>query len=276
MNHLDNFISVKPALEFQQFIDSYYFHSCDNEESVLNFTYYPHIKHAVTIYLGSLSLTQGNRTVVHSQQSTNSVLYSTVRDFPQQVEIKGRFRKIGIVFKPYGLNHFITKSLHDFHHQVVSVFEEWNPEFIGVAEKIWETHEINERAALLDRFLAGKQNNSTNVVFDKIISEILRSDTNESIQRISIRYNLNRKALYRMFIKELQCSPSKFIKVLRFRKSLEAYLKAEKANLTAIAVAHFYDQSDFIRNVKKITSQTPSKLTREISDLDNTIFWKID
>ncbi len=36
MNSLDNFISVKPALELHQFIDSYYFHSCDHEESVLN------------------------------------------------------------------------------------------------------------------------------------------------------------------------------------------------------------------------------------------------
>lgn len=74
------------------------------------------VKHAVTIYLGLLFLSQDNKSPVSSQQSTNSILYSTVRDFSQQIKIRVKFRKIGVVFKPYGLNHFLTKSVNEFHH----------------------------------------------------------------------------------------------------------------------------------------------------------------
>lgn len=276
MLKLENFTSVKPAWELRQYIDSYYFHRCDNPESILNYTYYPHVNHAVTIYLGSVAVTQQNRTVVKPEQSANSVLYSTVRDCPQHVEIHGSFRKIGIVFKPYGLNHFINRPIREFQSQVISDFTEWNPEFLVTASKIWETTVIGDRVAILDGFMTGKKTDCANDLFSNIIGKIVQSESMSSIEDTAKYFGLNRKALYRMFFNEIQCSPSKFLKILRFRKSLESFLKAEETNLTESALAHFYDQSDFIRNVKQITAQTPRKLTKEISDLDNAIFWKID
>jgi len=63
---------------------------------------------------------------------------------------------------------------------------------------------------------------------------------------------------------------------LRFRKSLEKYLQTDHINLTEAAAAQFYDQSDFIKNVRQITALTPKKLTKEISDLKHSIFWKIE
>lgn len=276
MLKLENFMSVKPAWELRQYIDSYYFHSCDNQENILNYTYYPHVKHAVTIYICSVAVTQHNRTVVKPQQSANSVLYSTVRDRPQHVEIHGSFRKIGIVFKPYGLNRFINRPIREFQGQVISEFTEWNPGFLETASKIWETEVIGDRIALLDSFMMCKKTDCASDLFSSIIEKIVQSESMLSIEDTAKNFGLNRKALYRMFLKEIQCSPSKFLKILRFRKSLESFLKAEENNLTETALAHFYDQSDFIRNVKQITAQTPRKLTKEISDLDNAIFWKID
>lgn len=276
MLKLENFTSVKPALELRKFIDSYYFHSCDNPESILNYTYYPHVKHAVTIYLGSVAVSHQNRTVVKPNESANSVLYSTVRDCPQHVEINGSFRKIGIVFKPYGLNHFISRPIQEFHSQVISEFTEWNPDFMVTASKVWETELIGERIALLDSFMTGIKTNFANSQFSNIIEKIVQSENMYSIEDTAKFFGFNRKTFYRLFLKELQCSPSKFLKILRFRKSLESYITEEKTNLSSIALAHFYDQSDFIRNVKQITAQTPSKLSKDLSNLENTIFWKID
>ena len=102
------------------------------------------------------------------------------------------------------------------------------------------------------------------------------SDSIDLIPEIADKYGMNRKALYRLFIRELDCSPKKFIKILRFRRSLESYLQSNQIKLTEAAVSQFYDQSDFIKNVRKITTMTPKTLTRKISDLENTIFWKID
>ncbi len=276
MIKLDNFISVRPTLELQKYIDSYYFHSCDNPNSNIKFTYYPNIKHAVTIYRDSVAKTQGNLTIINPQKLKNSVLYSTVRKRPHNVEIKGKFKKIGIVFKPYGLNHFIKKNIKEFNNDVISVFEEWNSTIQNITEEIWKTDDIKSKISLLESFLKNHITNNTNERFSIFIDEITKSKNIESTQDLSKKYYPNRKALYRIFIRELNCNPSTFLKILRFRKSLESYLKTTKINLTEVAVTQFYDQSDFIKNVKQITHTTPKKLTKQVSNLENSIFWKIE
>ena len=275
MIKLDNFITVKPNFELQKYVDSYYFHSCDDIRSDLNYTYYPHIKHAVTVYKDSIAQTNGNLTIVKPLKSSFSVLYSTVIEGPHKVVIKGNFKKIGIVFKPYGLNHFINKSINDFHNQTISNFKEWNPQFQKVVEKIWETNDLRTRTVLLNSFLNSQKINRTDEVFSTLIDEIINMERVESIQNLSERFHLSRKTLYRMFNSELNYSPSKFLKILRFRKSLETYLETDKMNLTEVAVAQFYDQSDFIKNVRQIATTTPRRFKKEVSDLENTIFWKI-
>jgi AraC-like DNA-binding protein len=275
MSKLDNFISVKPPREFQHQIDSVYFHSCDHTDSKLSFTYYPHIKHAVTIYLGSTAQTTANKTIIKPQNNSFPALYSTVRDHLHQVEIHGSFKKIRIIFKPYGLNHFINRPIQDFHHSIISVFREWDSDFQQLAVEIWKTEDVDSRLALLEVFLRSQKSENINHKFSGIIDELTKSENTESVEHVSNRHGLNRKALYRLFIKELDCSPSKFMKILRFRRSLEAYLQSADIKLTEAAVAQFYDQSDFIKNVKQITSMTPRRLTQDISVLKNTIFWKI-
>jgi AraC-like DNA-binding protein len=276
MNKLDNFISAKPTLELQKYIDSYYFHSCDNSKSNIKFTYYPNIKHAITIYKDSVAKTQGDLTIINPKKLNNSVLYSTVRKNPHNVEIKGKFKKIGIVFKPYGVNHFIKKDIKEFNNGVISVFEEWNCKIQNITEEIWETDDIKSRITIMDSFLKIQMTNNINEQFSVFINEITKSKNIESIQDIVKKYYPNRKARYRIFRRELNCSPSTYLKILRFRKSLESSLSTNKINLTQVALAQFYDQSDFIKNVKQITHTTPKRLTKQVSDLDNSIFWKIE
>jgi len=276
MTRLDDFISVKPTSALEEYIDSYYFHSCDNPKSDLVYTYYPHVKHAITIYTGSTVRTVRNETFVKPQTSKFTVLYSTVREQPHRVEIKGAFKKVGIVFKSHGINRFIQRPLKEFHHQTISSFEEWSPAFQHVTAQIWQTQDINERIALIEAFLNSQKVNNFNEHFHEMITDIVKSENVESVQSLSQQYGLNRKTLYRTFSRELNCNPSKFLKILRFRKSLEKYLQTDHINLTEAAAAQFYDQSDFIKNVRQITALTPKKLTKEISDLKHSIFWKIE
>lgn len=275
MRKLDNFISVKPCHQLQKYIDSYYFHSSDDPCGDIKFTYYPHIKHAVTIYDGSVAETQGNLTIVNPHKTKNSVLYSTVRERPQNVEIKGAFKKIGIVFKPYGINRFVHKNLKEFNNDVISCFEEWHPEVLDISQEIWNTEEIAGKVSILETFIKNQETKNVDEHFSNFIEEISESKNIETVQEITGKYYANRKALYRVFKRELNCTPSSFFKILRFRKSLERYLKTNEINLTEVAMAQFYDQSDFIKNVKQVTDTTPKKLSKQLSDLENAIFWKI-
>lgn len=270
------FTSVKPAKALQGYIDSYYFHTSDTINGQVRFTYYPHIKHAVTIYKNSLAQIEGNSTVVNPSKVKGSVLYSTLRERPHQVELNGPFQKIGIVFKPYGINRFVDKPISLFNHSEISAFNEWNPALDTLKDEIWNTPTIIEKTQLLDTFLKDLLKPETNEHFRQCIEEVVQAEETIATKAIFKNYYPNRKALYRVFKQELNCSPRTFLKTLKFRKSLEQYLEANSISLTQAAVAHFYDQSDFIKNVKQITHTTPKELTRQVSDLDNAIFWNLE
>ncbi|MDR5591118.1 AraC family transcriptional regulator [Christiangramia sp. SM2212] len=275
MRKLENFISVKPHFKLQKYVDSYYFHMNTDPKNKSKFTYYPNIKHAVTIYQDSIGKTDNNKTIVRPKNGVFSAHYSTVKTEPHQVEIQGEFRKIGIIFQPYGLNHFIQRNIKDFHFQTISNFCEWDSSFQELSKKIWRMKNIDSRVTLLDSFLIEKKTQNPNEEFQEMIDWIIYSEDIYSLQDIAQKYNLNRKKIYRLFLKELNCTPTVFFKILRFRRSLDNYLKNQSSNLTEASIAQFYDQSNFIKTVKQITSVTPKKLTKELSDLDNSIFWKI-
>ena len=271
-----HFIAVKPAVALQPYIDSYYFHSSADAAGQIKFTYYPHIKHAVTLYKNSIVETQGALTVVKPTTAKPSVLYSTVRERPHQVELNGMFDKIGIVFKPYGLNRFVDRPMREINRSEIADFKEWEPELQSLIPEIWETDEVLTKTTLLDTFLSSQLKPETNQHFRSCIEEVVQAATTEATKSILKRYYPNRKALYRVFKRELNSSPRLFLKTLKFRKSLEQYLLVHKINLTQAAVAHFYDQSDFIKNVKQITHTTPKELTRQVADLDHAIFWNLE
>ncbi len=242
----------------------------------MRFTYYPHIKHAVTIYKNSLAKTEGDRTVVHPDKAKGSVLYSTLRKRPHQVELNGPFQKTGIIFKPYGISRFVEKPVSLFNHSEISAFNEWNPALDTLRDEIWNAPTFVEKTQLLDAFLKNQLKSETNEHFRQCLEEVLQVEQSIATKAILKIYYPNRKALYRVFKQELNCSPRTFLKTLKFRKSLERYLEANSISLTQAAVAHFYDQSDFIKNVKQITHSTPIKFTRQVSDLDNAIFWNLE
>ncbi|MEE3226511.1 MAG: helix-turn-helix domain-containing protein, partial [Bacteroidota bacterium] len=254
----------------------YYFHSSEAINGQVRFTYYPHIKHAVTLYKNSLAKTEGNRTVVHPDKAKGSVLYSTLRERPHQVELNGPFQKIGIVFKPYGLNRFVNKPLYEFNFSEISVFNEWDAALDTLRDEIWNAPTILEKTQLLDTFLKDQLKSETNEHFRQCLEEVLQAEQAIATKAILKNYYPNRKALYRVFKQELNCSPRTFLKTLKFRKSLEQYLKANSITLTEAAVAHFYDQSDFTKNLKQIAHTTPKELTRQVSDLDHAIFWNLE
>ena len=271
-----HFISVKPVKALQGYIDSYYFHTSEAVNGQVRFTYYPHIKHAVTIYKNSLAKSEGDITVVNPYKGKGSVLYSTLRKRPHHVELNGPFQKIGIVFKPYGINRFVDKPVSLFNHSEISVFNEWNPVLDTLRDEIWNAHTIAEKTKLLDAFLKEQLKPETNEHFRQCIEDVVQAEEAIASKAILKNYYPNRKALYRVFKQELNCSPRTFLKTLKFRKSLEQYLEANSISLTQAAVAHFYDQSDFIKNVKQITHATPKEFTRQVSDLDNAIFWNLE
>lgn len=273
----ENFTSVEPMhSRLKKHIAYYYFHSNNVSSETVDFTYYPHINHAVTAYIGSSVAIDQKKTFVFPEEDKFTALYSRLQFHPHQVNIEGDFKKIGIVFKPYGINHFVSKPLKEISPNVISIFAEWNPEFSEVTRKIWNGDSVDNKISLLEDFLMKQFTNNGDPALQQIIDKITEEEELSTVSQVSEEFQMNRKRLYRLFVRELGCSPTNYFKIIRFRKSLETYLRSNKESSTQAALAHFYDQADFIRNVKAKTNDTPKRLSKNISRLNEKTYWKFD
>src|SRR5690606_36630052 len=108
--------TVKPQNDrLKKLIAYYYFHISDNDKHSESFYFDPNYLHALTIYKGNE--VEINVTIKTSKisPSTDNIkltfLYTVNQKDKYHVHIKRAFYKIGIVFYPLGINHFISQPL---------------------------------------------------------------------------------------------------------------------------------------------------------------------
>ena len=92
-----NYIAFLPqAKALQEHITHYYFHSRASKGLPLEFSYYPHINHAITAYCGSITQSTATQTLVKAKENSFTALYSRLQEQAHHVQIHGTFYKLGI------------------------------------------------------------------------------------------------------------------------------------------------------------------------------------
>ena len=187
------------------------------------------------------------------------------------------FQKIGIVFNPLGINHFIHKPLSEI------LFEEISPEIIyfndsmtGVCVGVFEKKDFDKKARLLEEYFETILVQFKEPIVLKAVQLILDAEDTIQVDQLSDEVGVSRKTLLRLFNKHLNCSVKTYIDIVRFRKALDTYQQSnEKPLLTTLAQdVGYYDQSDFIKNFRKISGLSPKLLFKNIQKIgsENT-FW---
>src|SRR5690625_5977188 len=95
-----NIITSKhQSMKLKKFINYYYFHHSDEADYQRSFIFYPHYKHALTVYKNSKTTIGKNSSVVNpSFGGKMSVLYYINKSKNFIVNIKRHFKNISIIF----------------------------------------------------------------------------------------------------------------------------------------------------------------------------------
>lgn len=274
----EHFYTFKPVDSVvAQFVDYYYVHRCEAVDFRRQYRFYPHLKHAISIYKGAcIEAGLHSSRISACENAGYSAIYTQVMTTPFEVEMSGPIEKIAIVFKPLGLLHFLPTTLESICKLTVNPFNPYGRQFDELMKAIFE--EGCNKQELLDSFFANHIFDFEEKVVLDVASKLMDIENSQPTQEIALQFGLNRKSLLRKFKKYLCCTPEDFRKVARFRHSLTMKLKGENANsLTNIALAsNYYDQSDLIRNYKKITGENPSGFLKTGTLLgDEDTFWTL-
>lgn len=275
----DTFITIPTENEqLKPYISFFYFHSCEDEQFKKAFTYFPNFKHAITVYQNSKSVRLShNRSKVVADNKMN-VLFSMNYSDAIKVELNGKFSKIGIVFHPLGLNHFIKDDLNKIYDAENKIFNYYGFEFENILSKVFSSEKTEEKRQLLEDFFISKLQPISFPLLKPAIELLFEHQANYKVEEIATTLKTNRKQLFRLFQKHLGCSPETYRKMLRFRNAFNQLQIEKNKTLTEISLFnHYYDQADFNRQFKAITHEQPKKLMPKITHVGNEdTYWKFE
>jgi len=272
------FTSIKPGNKLlAEHIQYYYFQQTRSKGKTYKVMYYPHYVTALNFYKNAdVEWDETGRTIQETNEEKITCLFTCNAKISRTVSMIGQHDKIGIIFNPLGINHFIHTHLHKLSKEVISPFDYFGDSFIRLAGELYDEPDLNKKRALLDSYFLSRYAGFQDVVFKKLIHTIVEANSNLVVDEIAEKLNINRKTLLRTFKKHLCCTPREFKSLLKFRKALHQYQDDQiKPKLTHLAYDNqYYDQSDFIKHCKGLVGLAPKQLFAKLKELgDHGTYW---
>lgn len=126
--------------------------------------------------------------------------------------------------------------------------------------EILDLKSTDERIEYLKKYLLQKTNNKTKTQFLEIVEELYKNPKQQSVIDIAERMGYNQRHLYRLFKVNFGVSPKVLLNILRLHLCLTLILEENMNLLDITNLCGFYDQSHFIREIKKYTGISPLKI----------------
>ncbi|MDQ7917153.1 helix-turn-helix domain-containing protein [Mesonia sp. MT50] len=264
----DQFLTCQPAPALAPYIAYYYVHQSFSSHFHKTFTYYPHFKHALTAYQQSSHCLLDEVTAkVLPDVDASPIVYSKLQTRIGTVHLHGVFQKVGIVFQPLGIHHFIHGNYTDLFPNHVNYVSCFGRNFEKVLDLVFTAEEIEEKSTLLNSYFLERQTEFPEVRLKKALQRIIESEGMIAVQDLAEELEVSRKTLLRLFQKHLDCSVEGYKKLIKFRLALKKIQEQKDVNLTQISSENYFDQSDFIKQFKKLTQLPPKKFLAAVTKM---------
>jgi len=150
----EDFFSIKPKSKLlDTLIDHYYFQDVSNEGGKFSVVYYPNYKTALNYYKNA-AVTWDNvgRIITQIEKKSDGCIFTQNTKTSRYVTIQGSVGKIGIVFKPLGINHFIPFNLIQITEASITSFDYFGNSLTKLLEYIYPLKSTEEKRDYLDKF----------------------------------------------------------------------------------------------------------------------------
>lgn len=276
---MDTFKTIVPKdKDLLKCIAYYYFHESKDEHFSKDIVYHPHYLAALNVYSKvKIQWDENGKTYLPIDSDTKEVILTVNNKTSQEVRLRGAFNKIGVVFHPLGINHFIKSPLNQLvENNSTSSFDYFGDDFLNTSRLVFNEPSLTDQGNLLDSFFKNHLRQFEDERVTKAIDLIFNSSRMPKVQELADSLLISRKTLLRLFKMHLCCSVEEFKSVVKFRKALFFYKEAiDKPELSHVAYDNeYYDQSDFINHFKSITGINPSKFFSTIKNIsDKGTYW---
>lgn len=127
-------------------------------------------------------------------------------------------------------------------------------------DEIFVSTDTRERLRILKNYLLRKIQGSSDTVFLKLADQLYKSPIEQSVTIISDEFHYNKRQLYRIFKTNYGISPKVMLNILRLHLCLTLVLTQSISFAEVACLCGFYDQSHFIKEIKRYTGFSPLQL----------------
>lgn len=215
--------------ELKEYISYYYLHFSTDPFNIERITYYPNVFNALTIYKDSILDFHHNFSIANpTNRDTYHMYYGGIQKMYRIAEMKGAFTKLGIVFNPLGINHFmnvpLTSALSKKENLMFNFFDR---SMGSTLEQVFSTKNLSIQAKLLDDYFLSQLINFEENSLKKAIFAIHKSNHKYKVADLAEAVCTTQKTLSRKFKTHLNCTIKEYIEIDQFRKSFNNYLNTE-------------------------------------------------
>lgn len=197
---------------------------------------------------------------------------------PHRVHVTTAFSEICINFTPLGYYHFFDIPLAEVAGQNDILYAAFGQSSIHFFEQVFERTDEYEQLTLLETFFLQRLTPAPLPDLVRVIALIHHTPRNIfSVSELYGQADLHAKKLYRLFKTYLGISPKEYLQMHRFRSALKLMENAPTYSLTQIAYqAGYYDQSHFIKEIRRFTGKCPRHLVNDLLNVDDLLLLKIE
>ncbi len=177
----------------------------------------------------------------------------------------GTGRKGGfcVVFKPRGFYNLFGIKSSDYCKYCVTGDSVFKREVNYLWEQLNLCSEITSMKELFEKHFSGLAEKSS-IGFDLLDTIISRMNKTNGMIRVSQLcsiYNVTPRTLERHFMEEIGIPAKEMLQIFRINKAIRMLAEEPTANLAGLSyLSGYFDQSHFIRDIKKITGTSPGHL----------------
>ncbi|RZK54979.1 MAG: AraC family transcriptional regulator [Pedobacter sp.] len=271
------FETLKPAdKKISNYVSYYYLDIATETDYSNEYICYPHYNNTVSLYKSHEVSFDDSHSQIHFKSGLKPIeIFTPLRENTLKVTQIGPVHKIGIVFEPFGINHFISSSTGVNQRSSSPEFTLFDQAFLN---DLFTDNDFSKIVNKLDQYLISIFSEVQNPYLSKAINLLHESTDELNIDELAeTKLGISRKHLNRIFKKYMGTTAQKYKSIVRFRQLMNHKLQQNNNdNLSSLShQAHYTDQSHFIKACKQLTGLTPSQFFKDgkIVGSEDT-FWK--
>jgi AraC-like DNA-binding protein len=255
-----------PGDALKEYVQCYFV--CESEEAVIhNDHVFASGSVEIMFNLGS----EAPQMIVDGKNSAQPAVQlwgQTIRPF--SFTSVGKHSMLGIRFFGHTAACFFDEPVGNFNDLVIDLRDVAGLPSRVLYDQLLDTPLLGKRITLVEHYLLARLRRSEAklakaALMGSLVKSLGRADFFENINSVAKFHGLSARYLQTLFINYSGLSPKLFVRIGRFRKSLDLVATGDLPLTTIAYQCGYFDQSHFIKDFKYFTGWQPSRFYPESS-----------